>query len=69
VVGKEIAVKKYLYVIIGIFSRRVVGWCVADKESVSLFTALFKNVAAKHPDRALFATALSEIHMLVPNLG
>src|SRR5665811_2086485 len=29
----------YLYVIIDIFSRRVVGWCVADKESATLFTA------------------------------
>jgi putative transposase len=39
----------YLYVIIDIFSRRVVGWCVADKESATLFTALFKDAAAKHP--------------------
>jgi len=38
----------YLYVIIDIFSRRVVGWCVADKESATLFTALFKDAAAKH---------------------
>jgi putative transposase len=30
----------YLYVIIDIFSRRVVGWCVADRESAILFTTL-----------------------------
>ena len=39
----------YLYVIIDIFSRRVVGWCVADRESATLFMALFKEAAAKHP--------------------
>jgi len=27
----------YLYVIIDIFSRRIVGWCVADRESATLF--------------------------------
>ena len=41
----------YLYVIIDIFSRRVVGWCVADRESATLFTALFNDAAAKHPPR------------------
>jgi hypothetical protein len=30
----------YLYVIIDIFSRRVVGWSVADAESTILFKAL-----------------------------
>jgi transposase InsO family protein len=39
----------YFYVIIDIFSRRVVGWCVADKESATCSTALFKDAAAKHP--------------------
>jgi transposase InsO family protein len=39
----------YLYVIIDIFSRRVVGWCVADRESAILFKALFNDTAAKHP--------------------
>jgi len=39
----------YLYVIIDIFSRRVVGWCVADRESATLFMALFKEATAKHP--------------------
>ncbi len=29
----------YLYVILDIFSRRVVGWCVADAESATLFKA------------------------------
>jgi putative transposase len=38
----------YLYVIIDIFSRRVVGWCVADRESATLFTALFNDAIAKH---------------------
>jgi putative transposase len=27
----------YLYVILDIFSRRVVGWCVADAETAALF--------------------------------
>jgi transposase InsO family protein len=31
----------YLYVILDIFSRRVVGWCVADTEAAVLFKALF----------------------------
>jgi putative transposase len=39
----------YLYVIIDIFSRKVVGWCVVDRESAALFAALFKDTVAKHP--------------------
>jgi len=39
----------YLYVIIDIFSRRIVGWCVADRESATLFLALFKQAVATHP--------------------
>jgi putative transposase len=39
----------YLYVIIDIFSRRIVGWCVADTESASLFKLLFEDALAKHP--------------------
>ncbi len=38
----------YLYVILDIFSRRVVGWCVADAESASLFKVLFDETIAKH---------------------
>jgi putative transposase len=38
----------YLYVIIDIFSRRVVGWRVADAESAALFKALFHDTIAKH---------------------
>lgn len=38
----------YLYVIIDIFSRRIVGWCVADTESASLFKPLFEDAVAKH---------------------
>jgi putative transposase len=38
----------YLYVIIDIFSRRVVGWYVADTESANLFKLLFEDVLAKH---------------------
>jgi len=38
----------YLYVIIDIFSRRIVGWCVADRESATLFAALFKDAITKH---------------------
>jgi putative transposase len=39
----------YLYVILDIFSRRVVGWCVADAESATLFKVLFDDTLAKHP--------------------
>jgi putative transposase len=38
----------YLYVILDIFSRRVVGWCVADSESATLFQPLFEDAIAKH---------------------
>jgi putative transposase len=38
----------YLYVIIDIFSRRVVGWCVADAETAGLFKPLFEETLAKH---------------------
>lgn len=38
----------YLYVILDIFSRRVVGWCVADRESAALFAVLFEETLEKH---------------------
>jgi putative transposase len=38
----------YLYVILDIFSRRVVGWCVADAESATLFRPLLDDAIAKH---------------------
>ncbi len=38
----------YLYVIIDIFSRRVVGWCIADAESAVLFKDLFEDTVDKH---------------------
>ena len=38
----------YLYVIIDIFSRRVVGWRVVDTESAALFKPLFKDALEKH---------------------
>ncbi len=38
----------YLYVILDIFSRRVVGWCVADTESAALFKPLFENAVEMH---------------------
>jgi len=38
----------YLYVILDIFSRRVVGWCIADAENASLFKMLFDDTIAKH---------------------
>jgi putative transposase len=38
----------YLYVILDIYSRRVVGWCVADSESAVLFKALFDDTITKH---------------------
>jgi putative transposase len=38
----------YLYVILDIFSRRVVGWRVADAESATLFQPLFDDAIEKH---------------------
>jgi transposase InsO family protein len=38
----------YLYVIIDIFSRRVVGWCVADAESTTLFKELCQDTILKN---------------------
>jgi len=38
----------YLYVILDIFSRRVVGWRVADAESATLFRPLFDDAVTKH---------------------
>ena len=38
----------YLYVILDIFSRRVVGWCVADTESAALFKPLFESAVDNH---------------------
>ena len=38
----------YLYVIIDIFSRRVVAFQVADAESVALFKPLFEHAVKKH---------------------
>ena len=38
----------YLYVIIDIFIRRIVGWCVADAENAALFKILFDDAIAKH---------------------
>jgi transposase InsO family protein len=38
----------YLYVILDIYSRRVVGWCVVDSESAALFKTLFDETLTKH---------------------
>jgi len=38
----------YLYVILDIFSRRVVGWCIADAENAVMFKALFDDTITKH---------------------
>ena len=38
----------YLYVIIDIFSRRIVAWCIADAESAALFKPLFDDAVIKH---------------------
>ena len=38
----------YLYVIMDIFSRRVVAWCVADAESATLFGPLVRDAIDKH---------------------
>jgi putative transposase len=38
----------YLYVILDIFSRRVVGWCIADVESAALFKPLLQDAITKN---------------------
>ena len=38
----------YLYVILDIFSRRVVGWCIADVETAGLFKPLLKDALAQY---------------------
>ena len=38
----------YLYVILDIYSRRVVGWRVADAETATLFKPLFDDAIEKH---------------------
>ena len=38
----------YLYVILDIFSRRVVGWRIEHAESAIQFKALFQDAMAKH---------------------
>ena len=38
----------YLYVILDIYSRRVVGWRVADAETAALFKPLFDDAIEKH---------------------
>ena len=38
----------YLYVILDIYSRRVVGWCVVDAENASLFQELFEDTILKN---------------------
>ena len=38
----------YLYVILDIYSRRVVGWRVADAETATLFRPLFEDALVKH---------------------
>ena len=68
----------YLYVILDIFSRRVVGWCVADCEVADLFTVLFEETVKKyaipegqltlHSDRGAPMTAISTAQLLA-NLG
>jgi transposase InsO family protein len=38
----------YLYMILDIFSRRMVGWCATDGESATPFQPLFDDAVAKH---------------------
>ena len=38
----------YLYVILDIYSRRVVGWQIAEAETATLFEPLFHETVAKH---------------------
>lgn len=41
----------YLYVVMDIFSRAVVGWMVADKETATLAARLIEETVAKHDVR------------------
>ena len=38
----------YLYVVLDIYSRRVVGWQIAEAETATLFEPLFHDAIAKH---------------------
>ena len=38
----------YLYVVLDIYSRRVVGWQIAEAETATLFEPLFHETVAKH---------------------
>jgi putative transposase len=65
----------YLYVILDIFSRYVVGWMVAERESATLAERLIAETCAKqgivrgqltlHADRGTAMTAKSVAHLLV----
>ena len=46
----------YLYVIIDIFSRRIVGWHIADAETAALFKPLFDDAVVKHPPSYLVSS-------------
>jgi putative transposase len=35
-------------VVLDIFTRRIVGWCIADAETATLFKPLFDDPVAKH---------------------
>lgn len=39
----------FLYVIEDVFSRKIVGWCVAEEESADVAQALFARVLAENP--------------------
>ena len=70
--------RKYLYVILDIFSRYVVGWMVASRESSELACKLFDETIAKeavpqgqltiHADRGTSMTSKS-VALLLADLG
>jgi putative transposase len=65
----------YLYVIIDIFSRAVVGWCLAEKENALLAEALIQETLLReaivpgtltlHADRGSAMTSLTVAELLV----
>ncbi|MDP2340434.1 MAG: hypothetical protein Q8O67_05725 [Deltaproteobacteria bacterium] len=49
-----------LYVVLDIFSRAVVGWMVAAKETAALASRLIEETSAKHDVQPGFCTPTAE---------
>ena len=58
--GPQKWIYSYLYVILDLFSRYVVGWMVADKENASLASRLIEESCSKHAVRPEILTLHSD---------